>query len=1395
MTDSRVSTNAPFPSSSPSHSFDHQQITASLEDKLDIRMNRFEKYLNDMKASFVTPTVPIKAVEEVCFTYGANHSYNHCPLTRGNEFSIFYDNIQQFQTATVGNFVQGNRDHGRGQGNHRNQNDDAVNDNIRMESVQDMSGCRDNQKVKYTASSFVRMLVATEPKTIQNVMQIAGILIDEALRNGSIKKNPEKRGNREEPSKDRNARDDNKKTRIVNAFATTTNPVERETTGTVPRCTTCNTHHLPRAPCHTGFNCNRLGHFAKDCKVVPRNVNPINARNPTVKGRGNQGNQERGRAFMLGAKEARQYSNIVTCTLILNDHYATALFDSGANYSFVSTTFISLLGREPSDLGMDWLSNHKAEIIYHEKLVRILLLDGKVLRVLGEKPEEKMRQLMSAKAKENKQEEIIVKDFLEFPYHLTPSNLEELSSQLKELQDNGFIRPSSSPWGAPLIVHEDDIPNTAFRTRYGHFEFTVMPFGLTNAPVTRKEHEMHLGLVLELPKKGKLYGKFSTCEFWLREVQFLSHVINSDGIHVDPSKIEVVKNWKSPRTLSDVRLFLGLAWYYRWFIEDFSNIAEPLTVLTQKTLLDGSKDFVVYYDASGLGLGCVLMQRELFSDYDDEIRYHLGKANVVADALSKKERVKPKRIPLKGDVRTLIMDEAHKSKYSVHPGADKMYYDLRYRYWSSGIKKDITEYERIAIDFVTKLPRTSSGHDTIWVIVDRLTKSVHFLPMREDYKMDRLAGLYLNEIVARHDVPISIISDRDSRFTSRFWQSMQAALGTRLDISMTYHPQTDGQIEFSYNNSYHSSVRCASFEALYGRKCRSLILWAEFGEGQLIGLELVQETTEKISQIKDRLKVAHDRQKSYANKMTKPLKFSVGDYVLLNVSLWKGVVRFYKKWKLAPSAPAGRSFRCVSEISELRLQKHGYMLVLVTSGDARVPKEEFVAPPPHDLLVTFIKSLGYKGSLEFVFDMYIDHMYQPRRTFASIINRYVSGKTSSLDSSDIQESKSYVMVNNDIKNSKAYKTYLAISTGVVVPKKARKGMKTNAALKKKGPITADNRSQKRKGIDILSDDAQLAADTQKVIKANKHAYIIQQQTRGSSKGAGITPEAKTKCSSEGAGITPEVPDEPKGKPTVHDMDEDNWGSDEEEIALSNNDERTKSDNEDKYMHHDDEKHDDADKEMNDAENTNEAKDDQEMVDTEKVVSKKTEDEKVNEEQTGADQAKDEQTKDVHAEDDQAGAFVSVTQKEKFKVPPSSSSLSLSSNYGQDPLPDSEKEKKRRKRKDVEPSKKSSTSKESSKGKTLPKTSKTEKYVTAGEPVEEPIQEVAIDVEEPILDDVVNDIDQPQDDAAPNQLDWTDPEGDRCLYDLNKPLSMQGALSHLTIPIDFFFNNDLEYMKT
>ncbi|KAD2393282.1 hypothetical protein E3N88_40259 [Mikania micrantha] len=317
-------------------------------------------------------------------------------------------------------------------------------------------------------------------------------------------------------------------------------------------------------------------------------------------------------------------------------------------------------------------------------------------------------------------------------------------------------------------------------------------------------------------------------------------------------------------------------------------------------------------------------------------------------------------VPNFGNLRSLVMDEAHKSRYSVHPGSEKMYHDLKELYWWPKMKADIALYvskcltcskvkaeyqkpsgllqqpeipqwkwDQITMDFVTKLPITSSGYDTIWVIVDRLTKSAHFLSMKETDKMDKLTRLYIKEVVSKYGIPTSIISDRENKLTSRVWQTLHDALGTRLDMSTAYHPQTDGQseraiqtledmlracviyfgsswdihlplIEFSYNNIYHTSIKAAPFEALYGRKCRSPICWTEVGESQLTGPEIIQETTDKIFKIRDRLRAAQDRQKSYADVRRKPLSFQVRDRVMLKVSPWKGVVRFGKCGKLNP---------------------------------------------------------------------------------------------------------------------------------------------------------------------------------------------------------------------------------------------------------------------------------------------------------------------------------------------------------------------------------------------------------------------------------------------------------------------------------------------------------------
>nr|GEW59010.1 reverse transcriptase domain-containing protein [Tanacetum cinerariifolium] len=430
-------------------------------------------------------------------------------------------NGQSSQVAQVG-------DQGRGLGNGRNQNGDAINDNIwgdvrnvienndrrgctykeflacnpkeydgkggvvvytrwikKMESIQDMSGCGDNQQVKYTIGSSVGKALtwvghAAYTDRFHELARLVPHLVTPKNRMieryvyGLAPQILGMRGNSGEPSKDRNERYDNKRTRTGNDFATTKNHVRRAYTGMVPKCTSCNFHRPPKIPCRTCFNCNCPRNFAKDYREVPRNVNPINARNPTARAYYECGSTDHIKTTCprLGAKEARKDQNIVTSTFTLNNHYAKTLFDSGADYSFVTTTFIPLLGIEPSDLGFSYeieiasgqlVEIDKVELICHEKVVRIPLPDDKVLRVIRERLKEKMRHIRSAKAKEQKQEDIVVvRDYpkiilndlsgfppnqeIKFhialvpgaipvaksPYRLAPSEM-ELSSQLKEL--------------------------------------------------------------------------------------------------------------------------------------------------------------------------------------------------------------------------------------------------------------------------------------------------------------------------------------------------------------------------------------------------------------------------------------------------------------------------------------------------------------------------------------------------------------------------------------------------------------------------------------------------------------------------------------------------------------------------------------------------------------------------------------------------------------------------------------------------------------------------------------------------------------------------------------------------------------------------------------------------
>ncbi|GJX67553.1 putative reverse transcriptase domain-containing protein [Tanacetum coccineum] len=725
--------------------------------------------------------------------------------------------------------------------------------------------------------------------------------------------------------------------------------------------------------CHT---CGEKGHYANQCRKTTNN-------------------NAKGRAYMLRDKNAHQDPNVVT----------------------------------------DWLSKYLARIISDEKVIHIPI-NGEtlIIRVMEKKSDEKrledilvvrefpevfpkdlpvlppIRQgapILFVKKKDRSFRMCI--DYWELN-KLTVKNrypLPRIDDLFDQLQGSSVYSKIDLRSGYhQLRVRDEDIPKTASRTRYKHYEFQLMPFGLTKAPTVfmdlmnrvckpyldkfvivfiddiliyscnKEEHANHLRIILELLKKEKLYAKFSKCDFWIHIVQFLGHLIDNQGLHVDPAKIEAIAKSLTELTQKNKKYIWG---------EDqetaFQLLKQKLCEAPILALPEGNDDFVIYCDASHQGLGAVLMQREkviayasrqlkpnnenytthdlelgaivftfiiwrhylqrrwleLLADYDCEIHYHPRKANVVADALSRKERIKPLRVrslvmtihpklpsqilkaqtealkeenikaenlrgmdksfeirpdgtrciknrswlPLFGNLRDLIMHESHKSKYSIHPSSDKMYQDLKKLYWWPNMKAIITEYvgkcltcsrvkaecqkpsgllvqpkipmwkwERITMDFITKLPKISNRHDTIWV---SLTKSTYFIPTREIDSMETLTRLYIKEIVSRYGVPISIISDRDSHFTSRFWQSLQSA----LDFGKGWEKHLP-LVEYSYNNSYHASIKVAPFEALYGRKCRSPVCCAEVGDVQLMGPEIIHETTEKIVQIRQRLQAARD---------------------------------------------------------------------------------------------------------------------------------------------------------------------------------------------------------------------------------------------------------------------------------------------------------------------------------------------------------------------------------------------------------------------------------------------------------------------------------------------------------------------------------------------------------
>ncbi|GJU00012.1 putative reverse transcriptase domain-containing protein [Tanacetum coccineum] len=561
-------------------------------------------------------------------------------------------------------------------------------------------------------------------------------------------------------------------------------------------------------------------------------------------------------------------------------------------------------------IGMDWLRRCHAVILCDEKIVRVPY-GNETLTFRGNESNngrESWLTIISC----SKAQEYMAKGCQIFLAQISTKK-EEDKSEGKQLKEGLSIYSKIDLRSGyhQLRVRDQDIPKMAFRTRYGHYEFQVMPFGLTNAHADEKEHEEYLKAILELLKKEKLYAKFS--KYPDRDTPILAlpegskdFAVYCDALHKGLGAVLMQREEVIVYASRQLKI------HENYTTHDLELRSVVFALKIWRHYLYGTK-CTVFIDHKSLQH--ILDQQEinmrqrrwleLLSDYDCDIRYHPGKANVVADVLSRKERIKPLRV--RALVITIVLD-LPKRILEAHIEALK--------------PKNLENEDVGVLDVCKGQGRTSKAIRTVSIHRNTEWK-------KENDPLDKLARLYLNRIVARHGIPVSIICDRDGRFTSNFWKSFQKALGTDISMSTAYHPETDGQsertiqtledmlracvidfgkgwvkhlplAEFSYNNSYHASIKAAPYEALYGRKCRSPVCWAEVGEAQLTGPELIQETTEKIVLIKQRIQAAQDRQKSYADLKRKPMEFEVGDRVMLKVSPWKGVVRFGKRGKLNP---------------------------------------------------------------------------------------------------------------------------------------------------------------------------------------------------------------------------------------------------------------------------------------------------------------------------------------------------------------------------------------------------------------------------------------------------------------------------------------------------------------
>ncbi|GJY60305.1 putative reverse transcriptase domain-containing protein, partial [Tanacetum coccineum] len=731
-------------------------------------------------------------------------------------------------------------------------------------------------------------VMSYQPKTMEKAIKFANDQMDQKVLTIAERQAEKKRKLEFNAGNNQGHQQQNKRQNTRRAY--TAGPGEkREYTRSLPLCTKCNYHH--KGPCAPRCNqCKKIGHLARDCRGSSPKGNNNN--------RGNSGTTQNAvTCYKCGIQGhfKRDYSKLK------NKNRGN---QCGNGNALAKVYVVGNAGTNPDSkvvTGHHVFLAHVTTKEIEDKSREKRLEDVPIVRDFPEVFPEDFSGLPPTRQVEFQINLMPgAAPVVRAPYQLAPSKMKELSKQLQELSDKGFIRPSSSPWGAPVLfvkkkdgsfrmcidyrelnkltmknryhqlrVREEDIPKMAFRTRYGHYEFQVMPFGLTNTPVNKKEHEEHLKVILELLKKEEL-----SCRL-LSKIH--RRIFENDKPITKLTHKKVAFEWGDKQEAA------------------FQTLKHKLCSAPILALPQGAENFILKiheknYTTHDLELGAIEfalnrgttcmepmitigldLPKQILNAQTEAQKPENLKNEDVGGMIRKdipKEKLEPRAdgtlclngrswLPCYGDLRTVIMHESHKSKYSIHPGFDKMYKDMKKLYWWPNMKADIATYvskcltcarvkaehqrpsgllvqleipkwkwDNITMDFVTKLPKSS---------------------------------MYLKKVVMRHGIPVSIICDRDPRFTSNYWRSLQKALGTSLDMSIAYHPQTDRQsertiqtledmlracvidfgngwvkhlplVEFSYNNSYHASIKAAPFEALYRRKCRSPVFWPEVGQ-------------------------------------------------------------------------------------------------------------------------------------------------------------------------------------------------------------------------------------------------------------------------------------------------------------------------------------------------------------------------------------------------------------------------------------------------------------------------------------------------------------------------------------------------------------------------------------